>query len=77
MRIPKTAGPEDYTSVTRTLTFSPSNLREVFAVQIRDDNTDELEEEEFRAVISIEPEEEGSVQLIPERTVIVIRDNDG
>lgn len=63
--------------MTRTLSFSPSNSREVFTVQIRNDNTDEEEEEEFRATISIEPGDEGSVQLIPEQTVVVITDDDG
>ena len=67
-------GPGDYQSVTRTLTFSQSNRREAFAVQIQGDTIDE-EDEEFRAVLSTEVSED-SVRLNPVRTMVTIRDDD-
>ncbi len=69
------SAPQDFQEVTRTFTFSQSNKREEFAVQIASDVLDE-EDEEFRAVISIDLGE-GSVQLIPSETVVVIQDDDG
>ena len=69
------AAPEDFQEVTRTLTFSQSNTREVFAVQIESDSIDE-EDEEFQAVLSLDSGED-SVSLIPAQTTVVINDDDG
>jgi hypothetical protein len=69
------AAPEDFQEITsRTLSFSPSNNREVFAVQINPDAIVE-NDEEFRAVISVQPGED-SVMLSPAQTTIEIADDD-
>lgn len=61
--------------MTRVLTFSQSNTREEFAVQVENDAIVE-EDEQFGATLSLDPSED-SVQLIPSTTTVVITDNDG
>ena len=67
--------PEDYIEVTMPLTFSQSNIGEQIAVRIEPDILDE-EDEMFRAVLSIDPDE-NSVQVIPAETTVTIIDDDG
>ena len=66
--------PEDYTEVTMPLTFSQSNIRGEIAVRIQLDTLDE-EDETFRAVLSVDSDE-NSVQVIPAEATVTIIDDD-
>lgn len=71
----KSTAPGDYTTLTRTLTFNPSNTRQVITVNIVDDRADEPTEE-FLAMLSTE-ETTDVVQLLPSQATVDIQDDDG
>ena len=69
--------PEDYSAVSRVLTFlSPLSVRGTIRIPIEDDTIDD-DGESFFVDLFIPPEDMDSVQLSPQRTVVRIIDNDG
>ena len=69
---PYSTAPDDYDTVNRVLTFSPSTTRVSVPISIVEDNIDETLEN-FFASLTLISSDGGSVQLRPDRAVVIIR----
>ena len=67
----------DYTSLDRTLTFSPTNTRMLISVAVQDDNIDE-DDEYLIGRLELDPAGgQINIQIQPDEARLLIQDDDG